>query len=228
MRIINSAVTNPDGKKRLAAAAVSFLLLLIAVIAAGGGTDLITGKADTEYTVSGLDMRIAVSNDHIMEAEVFISVDIPAALRRIEFAIPGASFRPEALTVEGEKAKTVRRKSGIYVAVKDPELLTAGHHRYRITYRLRGKTDNNSGGDVFRFDVVPAAWNIPAEKLHALLWFPYGFPVGDIRPYAEGSQDVKLRIKTEPQSRSYTIGAGRIPGSFTLRLEADLPEGYWN
>lgn len=214
-------------KKRRAAIAASAMLVLVAFVCIynKAGTD--TAYTEGAYDVTGLDMRVSVSKDHIYEVEEFISVDIPDDLPGIEFAVPGESFRVKDLTLEGKKTGAVRRAAGHYVAIKDPELLTAGHHRYRITYRLPERADRNKGKDVFSFPVLPEGWTQPVYKVHALMWFPYGFPLDEIRYCAEESQVSRITVKIEPQSRSYTIGARGVPGDYRLRLEADLPEGYW-
>ena len=199
------------------------ILVLTMIIRTLGNPDY----AEEDYEVTGLDMRIAVSRDHAYEAEEFISVDIPADLHRIAFAIPDGASVLEDLTVEGEKAEAVKKSSGKYVVIKDPELLTAGHHRYKIRFRLLEPADSTQGKDVFSFDVFPEGWKQPVKKLHTLMWFPYGFPIEDIRPVADDTPDVRLTVKREPQSRSFTVGAGEIPKDFSLRLEADLPDGYW-
>ena len=59
------------------------------------------------------------------------------------------------------------------------------------------------------------------------MWFPYGFPLDDIHCFSDGDPDVRLTVKIEKQSRSYTLGGRRIPADYDLRLEADLPDGYW-
>lgn len=220
-------------KWRMAAAALAVLIIIAALaimIGAGREPDYTEG----EFEISSLDMCVAVSKDHTYEVEEFISVDIPEALPRIEFAIPGGSSELEALTLEDENVKAVRRPDGDYVAVKDPELLTAGHHRYRITYKLHEPADGNNGKDVFSFDVLPAGWTKPIYKLHALMWFPYGFPLDGIQPYAGDTKlyngsipGVKVTVKIEPQSRSYTLGVRGIPEDYSIRVEADLPDGYW-
>ena len=87
----------------------------------------------------------------------------------------------------------------------------------------RGQYKEPYTGNLVRW----ASENGLKKKLHALIWFPYGFPIDDISPYAAGSADVKLTVKREPQSRSDTIGGRRIPEDYSLRLEADLPAGYW-
>ena len=88
--------------------------------------------------------------------------------------------------------------------------------------------DKNDGKDVFRFDILPAGWKQPVYKLHALMWFPYGFPLEEIRPYADESRISRLTIKREPQSRSFTLGIRGIPEDYSVRVEADLPDGYWD
>lgn len=208
------------------------ILGLVILIIAGGlvlfiGMDVETGYDDAEYEVSGLDMRIAVSKDHTMEVEEFVSVDISKDIRKIGFAIPDGSFKLMDLAVEDEKARAVRKSTGKYVEIKNSQLLTAGHHRYRITYRVIEKPDGNQDKDIFSFDVLPEGWRQPVYKLHALMWFPYGFPLGDIRIDADESPEIKRTIKTEPQSRSFTLGLRGIPEDYSLRVEADLPEGYW-
>lgn len=214
--------------KRLAVIAASAVMILIVALAVITGPGPDTDNYDTEYEVTDLDMRIAVSRDHTCEVEEFISVDIPEDLRIIGFALPDGDYKLKDLTVEGKETKTVKRSQGRYAEIKDPQLLTAGHHRYRLTYRLTGPAGESLDKDVFNFEVLPAGWNKPVYKLHALMWFPYGFPLEDIRPYIEGSSDVKVTVKIEPQSRSYTIGARRIPEDHIIRLEADLPDGYWD
>ena len=217
---------NNNGKIR-ALTAFSMLLILIAIIVMIIGAGAEPDYTGSEYEVTSLDMRIAVSKDRTLEVETFISVDIPDPIRAAEFALPGGSAAIKDLTVNGEKAKAVRKNNGKSVLIKDPEMLTGGHHRYRIIYSLAEKADRFEDRDAFTFDVIPAGWKQPVFKLHALIWFPYGFPIDDISPYAAGSADVKLTVKREPQSRSYTIGGRRIPEDYSLRLEADLPDGYW-
>ena len=203
---------------------ILILIVIIVMIIKAGAEPSYTGS---EYEVTGLDMRVAVSKDRTLEVETYISVDIPESIRTAEFALPGGSSVIKDLTVNGERAKTVRRSDGKSVLIRDPELLTGGHHRYRICYSLSEKSDSRKDKDVFTFDVIPTGWNQPVKLLHALIWFPYGFPIDDISPYADGSADVILSVKREPQSRSYTIGGRRIPEDYCLRIETDLPDGYW-
>ena len=98
-------------KRKSLVIAASAILILIAVLLITAGADVIPDYAEGAYEVSGLDMRIAVSKNHTYEIEEYISVDIPKAIPSIAFAIPGGSFRMEELTVEGEKAKAVRKDS---------------------------------------------------------------------------------------------------------------------
>ena len=213
-------------KSRIIAAFVILIFIAALVITVRAGADL--DYAEGAYEVSGLDLRIAVSRDHTYEIEEFISVDIPETIPSMAFAIPGDTFRMEELTVEGETAKAVRRDSEKYAVIKDPKLLTAGHHIYMIRYKLTEGADRNSGRDVFNFDILPAGWKQPVYKLHALMWFPYGFPLEDIRPYVDESRVSRLTIKKEPQSRSYTLEIRGIPEDYSVRVEADLQDGYWD
>ena len=217
---------NNIGKKQMLTA-VSMTLTLAAIIVMIIGAGAEPDYTGSEYEVTGLDMRVAVSKDRTLEVETFISVDIPEPVRAAEFALPGGSAAIKDLIVDGEKAKTVRKNNGNVVSIRDPEMLTGGHHRYRICYSLAEKADSYEDKDVFTFDVIPAGWKQPVNKLHALIWFPYGFPIDDIIPSSAGPADVILSVKREPQSRSYTIGGRRIPEDYSLRLEADLPAGYW-
>lgn len=216
---------NSKNWRSIIAVSAALLLVAICVMVTGGGTETVYSVDD--YEVSALDMRIAVSKDHTCEVEEFISVDIPEDLQMIEFAVPDGSFRIQELTLEGEKAKAVRRSSGKHVVIRDPQLLTAGHHRYRITYRLLEGPDSSKEKDTFSFDIIPAGWKQPVYKVHALMWFPYGFPLEDIRIYADESPGIKQTIKIEPQSRSYTLGLRGVPEDHSVRVEADLPDGYW-
>lgn len=207
--------------------AVAALLILIVLGLLITGEDVNTDYSESDYAVTGLDMRVAVSKDHTYEVEEFISVDIPESLQTMAFAIPGGDYRPEDLTVEGEKAKAVTKSSERYVVIRDPQLLTAGHHRYTITYNLAEPADGSADSDDFSFNIIPQGWKQPVYKVHVLMWFPYGFPLDGIRPYADEAPDVKVTVKREPQSRSFTIGVRGMPGEYDLRLEADLPDGYW-
>lgn len=218
--------TEGEKKRRTVLAVTAALILAVAFfifITTGLNTDI----TEAEYEVSGLDMRIAVSKDQTYEVEEFISVDISNAADKIEFAIPDGSFKLKDLTVENEKARAVKRSSGKYVVIRDPRLMTAGHHRYRITYRLTERKDTNEGRDVFSFNVLPEGWKQPVYKLHALMWFPYGFPLEDIQIYADESPDIKRTVKIEPQSRSFTLGLRGIPEDYSLRVGTDFPDGYW-
>lgn len=212
---------------RRAAISVSAVLILAAVLMLTALQRQDPGCLPEDYEVSSLDMRVAVGRDHTYEVEEFISVDIPETLRKMELPVPDGPFRMKDLMLEDGKAGAFRRDSGRYVIIKDPDLLTEGHHRYRIRFRLLEKADRIRGRDVFSFDVLPKGWKKPVFKVHALLWFPYGFPLDGIRCCSGEDPDVRLTVKIEKQSRSYTLGGRRIPEDYSLRLEADLPDGYW-
>lgn len=216
-----------SSRKKGFIAALSAVLILIGVLATISGRGISTDYIEGEYDVTGLDMRISVSKDHSYEVEEFISVDIPEELTMITFAVPGGDLKLKDLTVEGERAKAIRKSSEKYVVIRDSDLLTAGHHRYRLMYSMLEQPDSSSERDVFSFDVLPAGWKQPVYKLHALMWFPYGFPLDNIRTYADESRIIRKTIKTEPQSRSFTLGIRGVPEDYSVRLEADLPDGYW-
>ena len=216
-------ISKSKSRRAVIAAVISLVLVMTSVMIIR--KNKIPDYTGVEYEVSSLDMRIAAGKDRTYEVEEFISVDIPEALPAIAFAIPGDSLELKDLTVEDEETRPVKGVPGRYAVIRDPQLLTEGHHRYRITYRLRDRADTDT--DVFSFNVLPEGWEQPVYKLHALMWFPYGFPLDDIRVYADESRVSRLTIKKEPQSRSFTIGIRGIPEDYSVRLEADLPDGFY-
>ena len=217
----------PASVIRYSVIAVAAALVLAAVCMAFSAPRKSSDYSPADYEVTSLDMRVAVGKDHTYEVEEFISVDIPEDLQQIEFAVPAGSYKMKDLTVENVKTRVFRRDYGKCVVISDPDLLTAGHHRYKLRFRLLEKADQNQGKDVFSFDILPQGWKQPVYKVHALTWFPYGFPLDDIHCFSDGDPDVRLTVKIEKQSRSYTLGGRRIPADYDLRLEADLPDGYW-
>ena len=86
------------------------------------------GVAGGAYEVTKYEMGTAVGKDHSYEVTETISVNIPDALQKIEFAIPSGSFRIRGVEVVGY-ASTVRSSSdGSYVVIEDPAALSIGIH----------------------------------------------------------------------------------------------------
>ena len=160
------------------------------------------------YEVAKIDMRVNVNKDHSCEVEEFISVDISEDLSEIRFNMPDGVYR-----------------------ITDHELLTAGRHRYTINYTIRERMDQDREKDHFCFYVIHPEWEKPAAYVHALIAFPYGFPLEDIysRATINGKPDNRdpFDHKPEVSSQSYTVTGREIPENYSYCLEADLPEGYW-
>jgi len=196
---------NEHRRRRIAAVTV---LIFAVLLTFGSVIRVNAGSGDCGYEVVKLDMRVTVNKDHTYEVEEFISVDISEDLAEIEFDIPSGTYR-----------------------ITDPEQLTAGRHRYTTNYTIHEGHDRDKEKDHFAFYVIDPEWKKPAAYVHALIAFPYGFPLEDIRCTAviNGKPDSEERFDHKPEvsSRSYTVTGRGIPENYSYCIEADLPEGYW-
>ena len=109
------------------------------------GTTGVTDAAETTespvtengaFEVTGYDMTAAVGKDHSYTVEEKISVNIPAQLDKMEFAIPSGRFRIEGIEVENVAYETKKASEASKVAITDAAKLSEGAHEYTIKYKI--------------------------------------------------------------------------------------------
>lgn len=183
------------------------------------------------FEVTGYDMTASVGKDHSYTVEEKISVNIPAQLDKMEFAIPSGRFRIEGIEVENVAYETKKASEASKVAITDAGKLSEGPHEYTIKYRIREYEDQDAAKDMFYFNVLLPEWKQPIGKVSISVSFPEDFPFDDMHCYAGqfGVQDVenKITFKAKESKHSVTVTGEMIPENFGITLKAQLPEGYW-
>ena len=183
------------------------------------------------FEVTGYDMTAEVGKDHSYTVEEKISVNIPAQLEKMEFAIPSGRFRIEGIEVENVAYETKKASEASKVAITEAEKLSEGTHEYTIKYRIREYDDGDAAKDMFYFNVLLPEWKQPIGKVNISVSFPEDFPFDDMQCYAGqfGVQDVdnKITFKAKESKHTVTVKGEMIPENFGITLKAQLPEGYW-
>ena len=183
------------------------------------------------FEVTGYDMTAAVGKDHSYTVEEKISVNIPAQLDKMEFAIPSGRFRIEGIEVENVAYETKKASEASKVAITEADKLSEGAHEYTIKYRIREYEDGDAAKDMFYFNVLLPEWKQPIGKVNISVSFPEDFPFDDMHCYAGqfGVQDVdnKITFKAKDSDHTVTVTGEKIPENFGITLKAQLPEGYW-
>ena len=204
------------------------------------GTAGVTDAAETTespvtengaFEVTGYDMTAAVGKDHSYTVEEKISVNIPAQLDKVEFAIPSGRFRIEGIEVENVAYETKKASEASKVAITDAAKLSEGAHEYTIKYKIREYEDRDAAKDMFYFNVLLPEWKQPIGKVSISVSFPEDFPFDDMHCYAGqyGVQDVNNKIAFDAKESEHivTVNGEKIPENFGITLKAQLPEGYW-
>ena len=204
------------------------------------GTTGVTDAAETTespvtengaFEVTGYDMTAAVGKDHSYTVEEKISVNIPAQLDKMEFAIPSGRFRIEGIEVENVAYETKKASEASKVAITDAAKLSEGAHEYTIKYKIREYEDRDAAKDMFYFNVLLPEWKQPIGKVSISVSFPEDFPFDDMHCYAGqyGVQDVNNKIAFDAKESEHivTVNGEKIPENFGITLKAQLPEGYW-
>ena len=204
------------------------------------GTAGVTDAAETTespvtengaFEVTGYDMTAAVGKDHSYTVEEKISVNIPAQLDKMEFAIPSGRFRIEGIEVENVAYETKKASEASKVAITDAAKLSEGAHEYTIKYKIREYEDRDAAKDMFYFNVLLPEWKQPIGKVSISVSFPEDFPFDDMHCYAGqyGVQDVNNKIAFDVKESEHivTVNGEKIPENFGITLKAQLPEGYW-
>ena len=204
------------------------------------GTAGVTDAAETTespvtengaFEVTGYDMTAAVGKDHSYTVEEKISVNIPAQLDKMEFAIPSGRFRIEGIEVENVAYETKKASEASKVAITDAAKLSEGAHEYTIKYKIREYEDRDAAKDMFYFNVLLPEWKQPIGKVSISVSFPEDFPFDDMHCYAGqyGVQDVNNKIAFDAKESEHivTVNGEKIPENFGITLKAQLPEGYW-
>ena len=189
------------------------------------------GVAGGAYEVTGYDMTTTVGRDHSYDVELKVTVNIPDALRKIEFAIPSGSFRLRGAEVEG-LASTIRTSSeGSYIVIDDPQALTVGIHEYVIRYKILEFVDRDERRDVLYYNVLLPQWKQPIAAMTATVNLPEGFPWEELKYYSGqfGVQDAdnKVTFEQDEDAGTLTITGQHIPENYGVTLKAELPDGYW-
>ncbi|MCQ2564001.1 MAG: DUF2207 domain-containing protein [Mogibacterium sp.] len=184
------------------------------------------------FEVTGYDMTAVVGKDHSYTVEEKISVNIPAQIDKMEFAIPSGRFRIEGIEVENAAYETKKASEASKVAITEAEKLSKGAHEYTIKYKIREYEDRDTAKDMFYFNVLLPEWKQPIGKVNISVSFPEDFPFDDMQCYAGqlGVQDVenKINFKAKESKHSVTVTGEMIPENFGITLKAQLPEGYWD
>lgn len=184
------------------------------------------------FEVTGYDMTAVVGKDHSYTVEEKISVNIPAQIDKMEFAIPSGRFRIEGIEVENVAYETKKASEASKVAITEAEKLSEGAHEYTIKYKIREYEDRDTAKDMFYFNVLLPEWKQPIGKVNISVSFPEDFPFDDMQCYAGqlGVQDVenKINFKAKETKHSVTVTGEMIPENFGITLKAQLPEGYWD
>ena len=189
------------------------------------------GVAGGAYEVTKYEMGTAVGKDHSYEVTETISVNIPDALQKIEFAIPSGSFRIRGVEVVGY-ASTVRSSSdGSYVVIEDPAALSIGIHEYIIRYKMLEFADRDSNRDIFYYNVLLPQWKQPIAEMTASVSFPPDFPMPELVCYSGqfgvADADNRITFTNNKSMRTVTIEGAHLPENYSVTLKAELPDGYW-
>lgn len=183
------------------------------------------------FEVTDYDMTAVVGKDHSYTVEEKISVNIPAQLQHIEFAIPSGNFRIEDIEVENVAYATKKASETRSVIITDADKLSEGPHEYTIRYKIREYDDHDTAKDMLFFNVLLPEWKQPIGKVSIKVSFPEDFPFDDMQCYAGqfGVQDVnnKIDFKASGSKHTVTVTGSLIPENFGITLKAQLPEGYW-
>ena len=183
------------------------------------------------FEVINYDMTATVSKDHSYSVEEKISVNIPAQLQKIEFAIPSGNFRISDIEVENAAYETKKASEASTVAITDADKLSPGPHEYTVKYRIREYDDLDTAKDMFYFNVLLPEWKQPIGAVNINVSFPDDFPFDDMQCYAGqfGVQDVnnKIDFRKDESSHAVSVTGEMIPENFGITLKAQLPEGYW-
>jgi len=183
------------------------------------------------FEVTNYDMKAWVSKDHSYKVEEKISVNIPAQMQKIEFAIPSGNFRISDIEVENTAYETKKASEASTVAITDADKLSPGPHVYTVKYRIREYDDLDTEKDMFYFNALLPEWKQPIGAVNITVGFPDDFPFDDMQCYAGqfGVQDVnnKIKFRTDDSSHALNVTGEMIPENFGITLKAQLPEGYW-
>ena len=191
----------------------------------------VIGVQGGAYEVTNYDLTAVVGKDHTYTVEEKISVNIPEAVQRIEFAIPSGNFRMTDVEVENAiyEAKTASEASTVVIA--DPEKLKKGEHVYSIKYKIHEYRDRDNAKDMFYFNVMLPEWKQPVANVTVNVSFPDDFPFDDMQYYAGqfGVQDAenKINFVDDEDAHTVTITGALIPENYGITLKAQLPDGYW-
>lgn len=191
----------------------------------------VIGVQGGAYEVTNYDLTAVVGKDHTYTVEEKISVNIPEAVQRIEFAIPSGNFRMTDVEVENAiyEAKTASEASTVVIA--DPEKLKKGEHVYSIKYKIHEYRDRDSAKDMFYFNVMLPEWKQPVANVTVNVSFPDDFPFDDMQYYAGqfGVQDAenKINFVDDEDAHTVTVTGALIPENYGITLKAQLPDGYW-
>lgn len=222
---------------RMAAAAAAILIALLMVVgfslpsSALASNPSTGGVAGGAYEVTNYNMNTTVGKDHSYDVELNVTVNIPDALRKIEFAIPSGSFRLRGVEVR-DVTSTLRTSSeGSYIVIEDPQALTVGIHEYKIRYKILEFEDRSGTRDVLYYNVLLPQWKQPIASMTANVAFPEDFPWDDLKFYSGqfGVQDSDNRVSFSPDEAAHTviIEGEHIPENYGVTLKAELPDGYW-
>ncbi|MBQ9272726.1 MAG: DUF2207 domain-containing protein [Mogibacterium sp.] len=183
------------------------------------------------FEVTEYDFTAQVGKDHSYKVEEKISVNLPADLQIIEFAIPSGNFRISDVEVENTvfQANQASEASKVYIA--DPEKLSKGAHVYTIKYNIQEFRDRDDSKDMFYFDVLLPEWKQPIGKVNVNVSFPDDFPWDDMQCYSGqfGVQDStnKITFKASKKNRTVKVTGSLVPENYGITLKAQLPDGYW-
>ena len=117
------------------------------------------------YEVANYNFEATVTKEHAYEVTEKITVNLPDAVQKIDFAIPNGNFRMIGLKVENANYEAKASGSGNLVSIVDPDKLTAGQHTYTISYTIREFADGDSSKDILYFDVLLPGWTQPITKV---------------------------------------------------------------
>lgn len=212
-------------------------LTLAAPLAAYAAPSATTDQAATApvangaYEVVEYNLDASVDKTHSYNVVENITVNYPADVKSVSFAVPNGNFRLDGLAVKNAEYLETVKGDEKFVTINDAEQLTKGQHTYEITYTLREFADRDELKDIFYFNVLMPSWMQPITKVNINVQFPLDFPWDDIQYYAGqfGVQnvDTKLNYDADEQAKTVTITGDRIPENFGITLQSDLPNNYW-
>ena len=189
------------------------------------------GVAGGAYEVTRYEIGTAVGKDHSYEVTETVSVNIPDALQKIEFAIPSGSFRIRGVEVEGYASTVKSSSDGSYLVIEDPAALSVGIHEYVIRYKILEFADRDSSRDIFYYNVLLPQWKQPIAEMSASVSFPPDFPMPELVCYSGqfgvADADNRITFTNNKSMRTVTIEGARLPENYSVTLKAELPDGYW-